>query len=230
MAKPGPSEHSVAVLWISTAFAALFLVDTLGGLGLASHLMLHPQALARAIEVLPADPSSGADWWAVATVWTSALVHGDLFHLLYNVGYFWFFGTLLSHVVGDRGVIVTLLITSLTAGLAFALRNPDAMGVVGASGAISGVAGLYCLIAFRWDDVPAAYAWPLARPVPPMQAALVALVAVVMDVYVMRSGMGDGVARDAHIGGFGGGLVLGALLTTFFPSFHRFCASRRQRT
>lgn len=226
MARPGPNDRSAAVLWISTIFGAFFLLDTFGGLELPRHLMLHPQALMRALEVLPSAPADGAAWWAVATVWTSVLVHGDLWHLLYNVAYFWFFGTLLSHVTGDRGVVLALLVTSLTAGVAFVLRNPDAAGVVGASGAISGVAGFYCLIAFRWDDAPDAHAWPLARPVAPIQAALVAIVAVALDLYVMRSGMADGVARDAHIGGFGGGLVLGALLTTFFPSWQRYRSSR----
>jgi membrane associated rhomboid family serine protease len=54
----------------------------------------------------------------------------------------------------------------------------------------------------------------------------VALVAVGFDLYVLRSGLADGVARDAHVGGFAGGLLLGALLTTFFPTYEGFLRSR----
>ncbi len=54
-----------------------------------------------------------------------------------------------------------------------------------------------------------------------MRAALVAIVAAAMDVYALRAG-GDNIAQDAHLGGFAGGLVLGAILTTFYPTWERF--------
>jgi len=122
-------------------------------------------------------------------------------------------------------VLLALLVTPITAAAAYTLRHPDlGMGLVGASGAISGVSGLYVLLAVRWGG-PAVYAFPLSRPVPPMQAAVAALMAVGLDLYVLREGGGDGVARDAHLGGFAGGLILGALVTTLYPSIEAYRGS-----
>jgi membrane associated rhomboid family serine protease len=213
------------VVGVTAAFVLVFAVDELAGLHLTRGWALMPSALMRAFETLRTDPGSGEAWWGVATVWTSVLVHANLPHLVSNVMFFWFFGTLLAHVAGERWVLIGLAVTSLSSGLAFVVHSAGPGAVIGASGAISGVAGLYCLLAFRWD-VPDARAWPLARPIPPVQAALVALVAVGFDLYVLRSGLADGVARDAHIGGFAGGLVLGAVLTTFFPTWEGFRRSR----
>jgi len=217
-------EHSWAVIGVTAAFVAVFAVDAVTGLHLAHRWALLPSALLRALQTLRTDPGSGEAWWAVATIWTSVLVHANLTHLASNALFFWFFGTLLAHVAGERWVLIGLAVTSLGAGLAFVAHSGGGGAVVGASGAISGVAGLYCLLAFRWS-VPDASAWPLARPVPPIQAALVALLMVGLDLYVLRSGLADGVARDAHVGGFAAGLLLGAVLTTFFPTREGFCRS-----
>lgn len=219
------SKNGRAVAGVSAVLLAVFLVDRVAGLGLVYRWALLPSALSRAVETLPRDPGDGAAWWAVATVWTSVLVHADLGHLASNLMFFWFFGSLLAQVAGDRWVLLGLAFTALGSGLAFVLLSAGSGAVLGASGAISGVAGLYVLLAFRWE-VPPAHAWPLARPIPPVQAALVALVAVGFDLYVLRSGLADGVARDAHVGGFAGGLLLGALLTTFFPTYEGFLRSR----
>ena len=141
-----------------------------------------------------------------------------------------FFGTLLAQVAGDRWVLLGLLICSIASAAAFVVHHVEgpATYVIGASGAISGVAGFYVLLSFRWE-IPWAMAWPLARPVPPFHAALIAIVAVGMDLYVLRSGGSGGIAVDAHLGGFAGGLLLGAVLTTFFPTWERFRMSAAGR-
>ncbi|HJL19904.1 MAG TPA: rhomboid family intramembrane serine protease [Sandaracinaceae bacterium LLY-WYZ-13_1] len=217
-------DKSWAVIGVSALLAAVFVVDSVVGLGLARRWALFPSTLVRAFETLRADPGAAAAWATVGSVWTSVLVHADLGHLASNVAFFWFFGTLLAQIAGNRWVVATFLLTSLSSGLAFVVQQTQGGAggaVIGTSGAISGVAGLYVLLAFRWD-VPDAHAWPLARPIPPAQAALVGVLAAAMDVYMLRQGLASGVAFAAHVGGFAGGLVLGALLTTFYPTWERF--------
>lgn len=222
MSRPRDPTRSRAVIATSLVFAAVFVADGIADFGLAYRFALVPQDLVRALETLPNDPGTVEAWLTLATVFTTVLVHADLMHLAFNVAYFWLFGTLLAQVAGDRWVVIGLIVCSVTSAAAFVVHRADGPPtlVVGASGAISGVAGLYVLLAFRWE-IPWAMAWPLARPVPPLHAALVAIVAAVMDVYALRAG-GDNIAQDAHLGGFAGGLVLGAILTTLYPTWERF--------
>ncbi len=214
---------SRAVIGVSLALSAVFAAEALTGFELARTFALVPQELVRAIETLGSQPDSMDAWLTIGTVFSTVLVHGDVMHLAFNIAYFWFFGTLLSQVAGDRWVLFGLLVSSVASAAAFVIHHVEGPPtlVIGASGAISGVAGLYVLLSFRWE-IPWAMAWPLARPVPPLHAALVAIVAVGMDLYVLRAGGGGGVAVDAHLGGFAGGLLLGAVLTSFFPTWERF--------
>lgn len=218
---------SRAVVGTIVLLVAVYAVDLVGDLRLAYQWALMPGELIAGLRRLPSDPLNGQAWMAIATIWTSVLVHAGIMHLAFNALYFYFFGTLLAQLVGDRAVIVTLLLTSVTSGAAFAIHHGEASPafVIGASGAISGVAGLFVLLSFRWEDSPLVYTWPLARPVAPVQAALLALFSAGMDVYVLRLGGVGGTAVDAHVGGFAGGLVLGAVLTTFYPTWDAYLSS-----
>lgn len=217
---------SRAVIGVSILFAAIFVADQLTGFGLPRYFALVPQDLVAALEVLREDPGAADAWLTVGTVFSTVLVHADLQHVGFNILYFWFFGTLLAQLTRDRWVLLALLVCSLTSALAFVIHHIDGprSPVIGASGAISGVAGFYVLLAFRWD-APSVMAWPLARPVPAPQAAILAVVFTLLDIWVLSSGGGGGVAQDAHIGGFAGGLLLGGVLTTVFPTWERFHAS-----
>ena len=218
---------SRAVVGVTLVLAAVFVAEVITGFALASTMALVPHNLVAAFETLAVDPAEPTAWLTVGTVFSTILVHADVMHLLFNVAYFWFFGTLLAQVAGDRWVLIALIVCAVTSAVAFVLHRLDQPGaqVIGASGAISGVAGLYVLLAVRWE-IPWAMAWPLARPIPPLHAALVALFSVAMDLYVLRQGMGGGTAVEAHIGGFAGGLLLGAVLTTFHPTWDGFRGSR----
>ncbi len=220
---------SRAVIAVCLALTAVFVADWVTEFGLARTFALVPQDLVRALDTIGADPGSLDAWLTLGTAFTTLLVHADVMHLLFNLAYLWFFGTLLSQIAGDRVVLLALAVCAVTSAAAFVVNRAEGppTQVIGASGAISGVAGLYVLLAFRWDT-PWVEAWPLARPIPPLHAALVAIVAAGVDVLALRDG-GDGVARDAHLGGFAGGLILGALLTSFFPTWERFRLSRLGR-
>lgn len=216
---------SVALL--TASFIVAFAGERLWDLGWSEALALRPEEFFASWKMLRHAPSDASAWIALAHLWTPVWVHADAKHLLHNVIFFWLFGSLLVRVAGNGWLLVTFALTAATASLAYALRNPDGLPMVGASGAISGVAGAYCLLAFRWD-VPDAYAWPLAYPVSPLHAAAAALLSAGTDVFVLAEagGAATGVAHEAHIGGFVGGLFIAMLLTTWFPNRDAFLRYR----
>lgn len=220
----GADTWSVAAL--SFAFVAVYLLDSALDLGWTEDLATRPEQVGAALDAIAAGTPSGETWLALSTLLTSAFAHADALHLGTNLVFFWLFGSLLVRVAGNRWLLATFALTSVTAASAFVARHLDSalpVSMIGASGAISGVAGAYCVLALRWD-VPNAYAWPLAHPIPPLHAAAVAALSALSDIFTLAElhGMSDGVARDAHLGGFAGGIVLAMLLTTFFPDIRAF--------
>ena len=107
--------------------------------------------------------------------------------------------------------------------------NADSpVSIIGASGAISGLAGVYLGLAVQWR-LPYAEVWPLAHPVPPMQVAAFALLGFVGDM-VLLARHDQQIAYGAHLGGLLTGVVIAALITTIYPTieaYHR--ASRKRR-
>ena len=220
-------DASVAVLGLLFAFGLVFVVSTFVAPELPGRLALLPVELLDSLEILKGEPATAGAWASVLTVFTSAFVHSGIAHLVLNGLYLWFFGGLLAKLAGDRWVLVAFFFCCISSGAAFVIAHADDVGagVVGASGAISGVAGLYVLLSFRWD-MPNVQVWPLARPVPPIQAALVAILVAGADVYALNSGEASGIARASHLGGFAGGLLVGMVLTTLFDSWIDFRRSR----
>jgi membrane associated rhomboid family serine protease len=216
---------NASVIALSASFALVFLADMIFDLGVNDRCAFTPMELTAAIDTLRNDPGSFEAWWVVSSLWTPVFAHASLEHLGHNLLFFWLFGSLLTQVANNRWLLFAFFVTAATASLAFYLRHPDGpTGMVGASGAISGVAGAYVILALRWN-APSAHAWPLAYPVAPAHAALVAIIAAGADVFALsteRYGGGDNVAYEAHIGGFAGGLVISLALTTVFPTIERF--------
>ena len=74
-----------------------------------------------------------------------------------------------------------------------------------------GFQGAYLGLATRWH-LPQPHIWPMSRPVPPGQLALIGAAGVVFDYISLMSHSPENIAYGAHIGGFVGGLVLTALV------------------
>ncbi|WP_333793630.1 rhomboid family intramembrane serine protease [Hyphomicrobium sp.] len=148
------------------------------------------------------------------TILSAMFMHGGGLHLGGNMLYLWIFGD----NVEDRFGLVRYLLLYLAAGLAatmaqYAVNPASAIPNVGASGAIAGVLGAYLLM------------FPRARVDVLFGRAIVAMPAFIVLgfwlVLQLVSGVGSiadtaqtetgGIAYMAHVGGFGAGLVLGAL-------------------
>jgi membrane associated rhomboid family serine protease len=81
------------------------------------------------------------------TLLTYMFLHGDIFHLLFNMWFLWIFGRNVECSLGDARFIGFYVGCGIFAGLVQALTEPGSIvPVVGASGAIAGVMGAYLAI------------------------------------------------------------------------------------
>lgn len=152
---------------------------------------------------------------------TAIFLHADVEHILFNMVFLWVFGYVTSQVLGQWWALGIFLISGVCGNILQVCLNLDsAIPIVGASGAISGLAGTYFGLAtswqLRWPDV-----WPLAHPIPPLQLGAFALLGFLGDVYWLTN-HGHGIAYGAHVGGFLSGLAIAALLATVYRTATAF--------
>jgi len=143
-------------------------------------------------------------WWL--TPFTSALLHGSWLHLIVNMIMLLFVGSQVERVIGGAAMLFAYVVGGLVACAAQYLVEPmSVIPMVGASGAISALFGLYALFfgrpkqvtrnirINRWIHV----VWLLATWVALQWAA-----------GFVAGGQGILLATPAHIGGFIAGILL----------------------
>jgi len=140
------------------------------------------------------------------TPWSSALIHGSWLHLGLNMLVLVFVGSQVERVLGGSGLLLAYLIGAIAAAATqFAVDPSSNMPMVGASGAISALFGLYALFFGRPKQVTANQkinrwihaAWLLAT-----------WIVLQWMSEVLAGGQGILLATPAHIGGFIAGLLL----------------------
>jgi membrane associated rhomboid family serine protease len=153
------------------------------------------------------------------TLFTSMFMHAGWLHLLGNMLFLYVFGDNIEDAFGHAGYIAFYIISGLAAALAHILslffapfvgsligipQTSDlAVGVVGASGAISGVLGAYIVLYPKAKIIALVFYYIL--PVP----AIVFLgFWFVMQWFYGFFDISGGVAYWAHIGGFMVGMIL----------------------
>ncbi|MEN3186527.1 MAG: rhomboid family intramembrane serine protease [Atribacterota bacterium] len=147
----------------------------------------------------------------LTTLFTSQFVHGNLFHLLFNMLYLWIFGNNVEDILGHFQFLFFYLACGLTAGLVHALIFPNSLlPVVGASGAIAGVMGGY-LVFFPYARVVVMVFWGFFVQFVRVPALVLLgfwiLLQIVYGLFSLAFPNYGGVAWFAHLGGF----ALGAL-------------------
>ncbi|AFL82389.1 putative membrane protein [Aequorivita sublithincola DSM 14238] len=135
-------------------------------------------------------------------MFSSAFLHADFSHLLFNMLTLYFFANV---VIGSVGVIyfVVIYVVSLLAGnlLSFYFHKDEYhYSAIGASGAVMGI--LYSAILFFPNMGLYLFFIPIAIP-----AWLFGMAYLLYSIYVMKKRMGN-IGHDAHIGGAIGGYVL----------------------
>jgi len=140
------------------------------------------------------------------TPWSSALIHGSWLHLGINMLILVFVGSQVERVIGASGIVLAYLVGAIAAAATqFAVDPSSNMPMVGASGAISALFGLYALFFGRPKQVTANQkinrwihaAWLLAT-----------WVVLQWMSEMLAGGQGILLATPAHIGGFIAGLLL----------------------
>jgi membrane associated rhomboid family serine protease len=158
------------------------------------------------------------DIYAFAGPVTYAFLHGNIAHLAVNVIWLAAFGSPLANRIGTARFLLFWLVTSLAAvGLHYILHLLEAVPLVGASGAISGMMGAAARFAFRVDRTrgKAAFDGPILGmgAVLTHRGTLVFLIVWMAINLAMGLGFGapssgGGIAWEAHIGGFLAGFFL----------------------
>jgi len=140
------------------------------------------------------------------TPWSSALIHGSWLHLGINMLILVFVGSQVERVIGASGIVLAYLVGAIAAAATqFAVDPSSNIPMVGASGAISALFGLYALFFGRPKQVTANQkinrwihaAWLLAT-----------WVVLQWMSEMLAGGQGILLATPAHIGGFIAGLLL----------------------
>lgn len=134
---------------------------------------------------------------------TYGLLHGGITHLLMNMLSLAVVSRELSRFVGSGMMILIYLLTQFAAAGLFAVMEPYGGPMVGASGAIFGLAGALIAFAYKWRRNEGRSMQPIWR------AALITGGLNVAITFLLPT-----IAWQAHLGGFIAGLILGFVLPT----------------
>jgi membrane associated rhomboid family serine protease len=140
------------------------------------------------------------------TPWSATLVHGGWLHLGLNLLMLIYVGSQVERVLGAANVVFAYLVGALVAAGAQWLADPAAfVPMVGASGAISALFGIYALMAARPKAVTRS---PRLNRAIHVAWLLAAWIAIQWMTDALSAGQGIMLATPAHIGGFIAGLAL----------------------
>ncbi|MEZ4388657.1 MAG: rhomboid family intramembrane serine protease [Candidatus Krumholzibacteriia bacterium] len=153
------------------------------------------------------------------------LLHADWLHLAGNLVYLVAFLPALEERLGRLGLLLLVLATGIGGNLCHGVASwhgwlgQTGLGILGASGAISGLLG-YALLRLPHARVKVAY-WVLAplqgqnragRTSLPLPVAVLGWLLLQVASALLAGESGSTVSYAAHLGGFLGGLVMGLLL------------------
>ena len=147
---------------------------------------------------------------SIPDLFFSMFLHGGLLHLAGNMLFLWIYGDNVEHRLGRPGFLLTYLFTGALATLFFSFfAGPSMIPLVGASGAISGVLGIYFLL-FPRNKVKVFIALiPFYVNVLLIPSRLVLGFFLVVDnLLPVLVSQQSPVAYGAHIGGFLGGMAI----------------------
>jgi membrane associated rhomboid family serine protease len=141
---------------------------------------------------------------------SSMFLHASIGHLVGNMLFLWGVGQAIHRRLGGRLFLAAYLIAGLAAGFSYAIFTP-ALPAVGASGAVSGLMGLFLAL---WPGRRMRIAYWIGKGGLFRPRAYWALgLWIALQIWFARSDDGtDHVAYAAHIGGFGAGAAIGLLL------------------
>ncbi len=203
--------------WVTIGLIAVNVVvfayqATLGVEGFVAFVQQWGAVPAEIVESLGEQPWAVWTWLVPST--TSIFIHGGLWHLLLNMLFLWVFGEAVENGIGPGKFFVIYMLAGVGAVLVQTLFIPGSeLPMVGASGAVAGVLGMYVLL------------YPLSKLrvyFPPAFIFRISAMVFIMAwfFYQIFAGLAvgrtqemvGGVAWWAHVGGFVIGVVVHLLI------------------
>lgn len=132
---------------------------------------------------------------------TYGFLHAGLLHLGMNMLSLVALARELNRLIGPRRMALVYAVTQVAAALLFAVMAPDGGPMIGASGAIFGLAG--ALVGFA-----AVTGWRRRRPLGQLWRGVAMMVVLNVALTVLM----PSIAWEAHLGGTLAGLVMGAAM------------------
>lgn len=196
-----PDVHARALPRIAPAVIAILVVCT----GIEGILQAADHGLIGSARWRPLAYQNGAFWAGLLGDWqpnyalqpltmfvSYSFLHGGFSHLLGNMLALLGLGTIVTERVGQRGFLSLWLAATLGGGLAFGILSSSPQPMVGASGALFGLAGAWK----AWD-------WQVARrdggPLWPILAWIAGFAVLNLVLWVIEGGL---LAWETHLGGF----------------------------
>ncbi len=147
---------------------------------------------------------------AYLTIFSSMFMHGGVFHIAWNMLYFWIFGNNIEESLGHIRFFFFYLFCGVAAALSHIMLSPNSnVPMIGASGAVSGMLGAYILL-FPMAQVRTIVLLGFYITVVKIPALIVigfwAIIQVVSGLLSQGNASLGGIAFFAHVGGFVAGL------------------------
>jgi rhomboid family protein len=131
---------------------------------------------------------------------TYLFVHGNVWHIVFNLLMLWMFGSRLEQTWGSRQFLLYFFLCGVGAGLFDVLMEPSATTTtIGNSGAVFGILLAFALL-FPNDPI---FLWFVI----PVKAKWFVLAMGVLEFLFSLSSSGSGISHIAHVGGMLIGLV-----------------------
>lgn len=128
------------------------------------------------------------DYWRLVT---SAFLHGSVLHLAFNMYALYLFGPFVERALGTARFIGAYLTTAVAGSVAAYVLTDPLVATIGASGAVFGLFGMALLLLLRAK-----------------QDVRTLLVLLAINAFI--SVAGSNISWQGHLGGFIGGVILGA--------------------
>ncbi|MEO8754323.1 MAG: rhomboid family intramembrane serine protease [Casimicrobiaceae bacterium] len=148
--------------------------------------------------------SGGQVSFQVWQVVTYGFLHGDIFHLAFNMFALYMFGGAIEQVVGPRRYLAYYFVCVVSAAIAQLLVTAAMGGTYPTVGASGGVFGLLLAYAVYF---PRNKVMLLFLPVP-IPARIFVVIYAAIELFLGVTGTQAGVAHFAHLGGLVGGAAM----------------------
>ena len=145
----------------------------------------------------------------------SMFLHGDVYHISFNMLFLWIFGGPVEERIGSRSFLIYYFGAGLTAGILNVIMEviarPDStVGAIGASGAISGIMALFLSRCFysKLKMVISPILLPRQFSIPVIPLVLLWIFQDFV-LAILSMSRPTGIAHWAHVGGFAFGIIIG---------------------